>query len=137
MVLPSWVQFYHPRTLLTIGSVFGGRTNDGHDLDHERVPGSAETYTATGLTAGLTYYFVLWTGDEVPNWSEVSNTALVYLPVPAMVTLAEAVGQPGWIGQGETQRILGTAQVVSDSAAGVTVSSVAVRETGPTRRTAI
>jgi hypothetical protein len=93
-------------------------------------PGSAETYTATGLTAGLTYYFVLWSGDEVPNWSEVSNTALVYLPVPAMVTLAEAVGQPGWIGQGETQRILGTAQVVSDSAAGVTISSVAVRETG-------
>ncbi|MBK8871069.1 MAG: hypothetical protein IPN19_08460 [Elusimicrobia bacterium] len=64
------------------------------------VPGSAEAYTATGLTAGLTYYFVLWTGDEVPNWSEVSNTALVYLPVPVMVTLAEAVGQPGWIGQG-------------------------------------
>ncbi|MBK8871068.1 MAG: hypothetical protein IPN19_08455 [Elusimicrobia bacterium] len=94
------------------------------------VPGSAETYTATGLTAGLTYYFVLWSGDEVPNWSEVSNTALVYLPVPVMVTLAEAVGQPGWIGQGETQRILGTAEVVSDSASGVVVSSLAVNETG-------
>ncbi|MBK8576263.1 MAG: VCBS repeat-containing protein [Elusimicrobia bacterium] len=93
-------------------------------------PGSAQANLVTGLTSGLTYYFVLWSGDEVPNWSEVSNTALVYLPPPAMVTLAEAVGQPGWIGQGETQRILGTAQVVSDSAAGVTVSSVAVRETG-------
>jgi DNA-binding beta-propeller fold protein YncE len=93
-------------------------------------PGSPQSYVATGLAAGLTYYFVLWSGDEVPNWSDVSNTALVYLPPPAMVTLAEAVGQPGWIGQGETQRILGTAQVVSDSAAGVTVSSVTVRETG-------
>jgi hypothetical protein len=69
------------------------------------------------LTGGLTYYFVLWSGDEVPNWSNVSNTA---------------VGQPGWIGQGETQRILGTAQVVSDSSSGVTVSSVAVQASGYT-----
>ncbi|MBK8871658.1 MAG: VCBS repeat-containing protein [Elusimicrobia bacterium] len=38
------------------------------------VPGSAETYTATGLTVGLTYYFVLWSGDEVPNWSTISNS---------------------------------------------------------------
>jgi hypothetical protein len=39
-----------------------------------QVPGSAQSYTVTGLTSGLTYYFVLWTGDEVPNWSGVSNT---------------------------------------------------------------
>jgi hypothetical protein len=60
----------------------------------------------------MTYYFALFTGDEVPNWSDVSNTASA-MP-PWTVTLAEAVSQPGWIGQGETQRILGTAQVVSD-----------------------
>lgn len=30
-------------------------------------------------------------------------------------------------GRGETQRILGTAQVVSDATAGVTISSVAVQ----------
>ncbi|MBK8871656.1 MAG: VCBS repeat-containing protein [Elusimicrobia bacterium] len=39
------------------------------------VPGSAQSRTITGLTAGLTYYFVLWTADEVPNWSTISNTA--------------------------------------------------------------
>ena len=44
------------------------------------VPGSAEIHTRTGFTAGLTYYFVLWTADEAPNWSEVSNTASVLLP---------------------------------------------------------
>jgi predicted nucleotidyltransferase len=93
-------------------------------------PGSAQGYTATGLTGGLTYYFVLWSGDEVPNWSTISNTTNTVPAAPVTVTLAEAVGQPGWIGQGETQRILGTAQAVSDSASGVTVSSVSVNETG-------
>ncbi|MBK8576618.1 MAG: VCBS repeat-containing protein [Elusimicrobia bacterium] len=39
-----------------------------------QVPGSAQSHTVTGLTSGLTYYFVLWTGDEVPNWSGISNT---------------------------------------------------------------
>ncbi|MBK8576532.1 MAG: hypothetical protein IPN90_12945 [Elusimicrobia bacterium] len=50
-------------------------------------PGSAQSYTATGLTGGSTYYFVLWTGDEVPNWSDVSNTASVLLTpsVPSTV----------------------------------------------------
>ncbi|MBK8870456.1 MAG: hypothetical protein IPN19_05290 [Elusimicrobia bacterium] len=37
-------------------------------------PGSAQSNLITGLTGGLTYYFVLWTGDEVPNWSTISNS---------------------------------------------------------------
>ena len=44
------------------------------------VPGSAQNHTITGLTAGLTYDYVLWTADEVPNWSALSNTASVLLP---------------------------------------------------------
>jgi hypothetical protein len=39
-----------------------------------QTPGSAQGRVISGLTSGLTYYFVLWTGDEVPNWSSVSNT---------------------------------------------------------------
>jgi alpha-glucosidase (family GH31 glycosyl hydrolase) len=40
------------------------------------VPGvRAESTSHGGLTTGTTYYFALWTGDEVPNWSDVSNTA--------------------------------------------------------------
>jgi hypothetical protein len=39
-----------------------------------QVPGSSQSKLITGLTGGLTYYFVLWTGDEVPNWSTISNS---------------------------------------------------------------
>jgi hypothetical protein len=46
-----------------------------------QVPGSAQSKLITGLTGGLTYYFVLWTGDEVPNWSTISNSTSA---VPAL-----------------------------------------------------
>jgi hypothetical protein len=36
--------------------------------------GSAETFTVTGLTEGQQYYFGMKTGDEVPNWSMLSNS---------------------------------------------------------------
>lgn len=36
--------------------------------------GTTETFAVTGLTAGTLYYFALKTGDEIPNWSGVSNT---------------------------------------------------------------
>jgi len=36
--------------------------------------GNAETFTITGLTAGQEYHIALKTGDEVPNWSGVSNS---------------------------------------------------------------
>ena len=35
--------------------------------------GSAESYVVTGLTPNTAYYFALKTGDEVPNWSVLSN----------------------------------------------------------------
>ncbi|OGS39163.1 MAG: hypothetical protein A2551_05635, partial [Elusimicrobia bacterium RIFOXYD2_FULL_34_30] len=34
-----------------------------------------ESLTITGLISDTTYYFAIKTGDEVPNWSNVSNTA--------------------------------------------------------------
>jgi hypothetical protein len=34
------------------------------------------------LTGGLTYYFVLWSGDEVPNWSTISNTTSTIPVIP-------------------------------------------------------
>ena len=39
-----------------------------------KVAGSSETFTVTGLTEGTTYYFAIKTGDEVPNWSPLSNS---------------------------------------------------------------
>jgi hypothetical protein len=73
-------------------------------------PGSSEEKIITGLTDGITYYFVLWTQDEANNWSGISNTASGVPAPPSTVTLSEAVGQAGWMGQGETVRILGTAR---------------------------
>ena len=44
----------------------------------------------TGLTGGVTHYFRIWTADEIPNWSPVSNGATAYAQVdvtePAAVT---------------------------------------------------
>ncbi|MBI2931274.1 MAG: DVUA0089 family protein, partial [Planctomycetes bacterium] len=38
------------------------------------VAGTVETMTVTGLAPSTTYYFAIKTGDEVPNWSGVSNS---------------------------------------------------------------
>jgi hypothetical protein len=37
------------------------------------VAGSRERFTVIGLTTGTTYYFLIRTADEVPNWSGFSN----------------------------------------------------------------
>jgi hypothetical protein len=36
--------------------------------------GAAEVFTVTGLQPGTLYYFAIKTADEVPNWSDVSNS---------------------------------------------------------------
>ena len=38
-----------------------------------QVAGSAETFTVTGLSEGITYFFAIKTSDEVPNESALSN----------------------------------------------------------------
>lgn len=51
--------------------------------------GNAETFTVTGLATGQQYYFALKTGDEVPNWSDISNSEAATpedLVAPAAVT---------------------------------------------------
>jgi hypothetical protein len=35
--------------------------------------GRPETFVVSGLTSGTAYYFALKAGDEVPNWSDLSN----------------------------------------------------------------
>jgi len=36
-------------------------------------PGTSQSVVVTGLAAATTYYFAIKTGDDVPNWSLVSN----------------------------------------------------------------
>ncbi|MCP4708140.1 MAG: hypothetical protein GY869_05920, partial [Planctomycetes bacterium] len=38
-------------------------------------PGSSESYTITDLDSGTHYYFAIKAGDEIPNWSDLSNSA--------------------------------------------------------------
>ena len=40
-----------------------------------RTSGSQESFTVAGLDSGKTYYFVIRSSDEVPNWSGYSNVA--------------------------------------------------------------
>jgi len=51
------------------------------------VAGSGESFTVTGLSATTTYYFAIKTGDEIPNWSNVSNS-------PSATTLSADVTSP-------------------------------------------
>jgi PGF-CTERM protein len=44
------------------------------------VAGNAESFTITGLSAGVQYYFAIKTADEVPNWSGISNSPTATLP---------------------------------------------------------
>jgi len=41
-----------------------------------QTPSSTETFTVTGLSSGTRYYFALKTADEVPNWSDLSDSPL-------------------------------------------------------------
>jgi len=43
-------------------------------------PGITDSFVVGGLTPSSTYYFVLRTADEVPNWSFFSNVAVVTTP---------------------------------------------------------
>jgi hypothetical protein len=58
-------------------------------------PGSAQEKTITSLTNGTTYYFVLWSEDEVNNWSLISNTTSTWpgdLTAPSTSTLTATPG---------------------------------------------
>lgn len=49
--------------------------------------GSEETFEAQGLESQTTYYMAIKTGDEVPNWSGISNNALATTTPPGAVPL--------------------------------------------------
>lgn len=63
---------YSSATSLNNGNFSGGIQVSGEPAP--QAPGTIQTFTVTGLTAGTAYYFGLKTADEVPNWSPVSNS---------------------------------------------------------------
>jgi hypothetical protein len=44
-------------------------------------PGDRESLTVTGLTGRVTYYFRIWTADEIPKWSGISNGATAWASI--------------------------------------------------------
>lgn len=56
-------------------SWWGSAINAG-TLPAPLTAGSAEAFTVAGLDSGTTYYFVIRTADEVPNWSGFSNVSV-------------------------------------------------------------
>jgi len=46
---------------------------------HSVAPHTEVSYTVTGLTGDTTWYFQIWTRDEIPNWSGLSNGATVWV----------------------------------------------------------
>jgi hypothetical protein len=56
-------------------SWWAAATNAG-PLPQPQTAGSRESFTVAGLDSGATYYFVIRTADEVPNWAGFSNVAI-------------------------------------------------------------
>ncbi|MBK7142979.1 MAG: fibronectin type III domain-containing protein [bacterium] len=74
-----------------------------------KVAGSAESFDVTGLASSTTYFFAMKAGDEIPNWSAMSN-------VVQKTTLQEATPPSA---------------IVNLTAGTVTSSSIALAWTAP------
>lgn len=65
------------------------------ELSTSTIPDQPQSFTANGLIPCTTYYFGVYTGDEVPNWSEGSAVAaaqtLAAIP-PAPAAIAAGTG---------------------------------------------
>jgi len=81
-------------------------------------PGTSQSTTVTGLQPNTTYYFAIKTGDEVPNWSAISNIAQARtLAAPDTIRPA-AVANLAITGTTETTVSLGWTAVGDDSLTG-------------------
>jgi len=54
-------------------------------------PHTQVSRTITGLTGATTWYFQIWTRDEVPNWSGLSNGATVWVNPVLSITIEPSV----------------------------------------------
>jgi len=87
-----------------------------------QVAGSLETFTVTGLNSSTAYYFAIKTADEVPNWSDISNS-------PTRATSAGGGGGGG--GGTATTDSTPPAAITDLAVSGVTSSSITLTWTAP------
>lgn len=83
----------------TTGDIVGGKyriqystdayevwDKDNYDIEWstDTSPGNPQAKTIASLIQDTTYYFCIWTADEVPNWSFLSNSATSQSQVPIL-----------------------------------------------------
>jgi PKD repeat protein len=57
--------------------------------------GTTDSLTIENLQQGITYYVAMKSGDEVPNWSPLSNNALISTPVNLLTSSFSATPDSG------------------------------------------
>ncbi len=60
-------------SLSTITAANWASATRANNIPVPKVAGSAESFDVTGLTPNTSYYFAIKAGDEIPNWSAMSN----------------------------------------------------------------
>jgi hypothetical protein len=60
----------------TVTSAWWNQATSPGSLPAPLTAGTRESFLVTGLAPATTYYFVLRTADEVPNWSDYSNISV-------------------------------------------------------------
>lgn len=94
-------------------------------------PGTTQSSTVTGLLGNTTYWFAIKAGDEVPNWSVMSNvvsiltTAVIDSVRPAMVSTLLVTGVT------ETSATLSWTAVGDDSLTGTAATNDVRYSTSP------
>ena len=71
--------------------------------------GTSETFTVNGLSFDTTYFFAIKTADEIPNWSDISNS-------PGETTL-EVTYQYIWLEAEDADPLTADFEVASDTSA--------------------
>lgn len=94
-------------------------------------PGTRQSTTITGLAPNTTYWFAIKTGDEVPNWSGLSNViSRTTLAAPDTIRPA-LIANLSITGTTETTAALSWAAVGDDSLTGNAASYDIRRSTSP------
>ena len=81
-------------------------------------PGTSQSTTVTGLTPATAYWFAIKTGDEVPNWSGISNTVTRTTLAAPDVTRPAAITTLQITSTSETSMALGWTATGDDSLSG-------------------
>jgi len=90
-------------------------------MPEPQVAGTIETIAATGLSAGTTYYFAAKAGDEVLQFSELSNEAAATTVIPNLTWFKKRVYWASW--SDYSNRLLSIDYTLTNSGSGIATGS--------------